>query len=88
MRALLLLFIVGCAPLTELEVEERAWRAGINLQNWELCELAYRQSGKPTWHVGHSHKHPGSMAQRAWNVRDDLRVNFCKSILGKYWAEY
>jgi len=82
---------MGCAELTELEREERDWRRVIDKENWEMCELVYKQSGAPTWHIGHVHSRTGrpqSLQAEAHNNKSDLITNRCKSILGDYWIKY
>jgi hypothetical protein len=90
--ALILFWIFGCAPMTEQERELSAWKAGIDAENWSLCQMAYRQHGKPTIHIDHTHqrtrKDGTTPATRRWIVRQDLSDNNCSYILGDYWINY
>ncbi len=79
---------MGCAPLTGLEKEERAWKANIDLENWENCEAIYSHNLQATWHIGHSHDHPRSRMQNRHDIRADLVTNRCRWILGEYWIRY
>ena len=86
MKYLPLILLVGCA--SNLTEGEREWREGIDRENWALCERVYRDQRRPTLHVGHTHKYEGRRPPKIWHVRDDLRTNYCRSVLGRYWVNY
>ncbi len=79
---------MGCAPLTEIEKEERDWKTNIDLENWENCELVYSRSLQATWHMGHSHNHNRSKMQSRCDIRSDLVNNSCRLVLGEHWIRY
>lgn len=86
--ALLLLFAVisGCAtPLTEEQLEERAYRHNEALTKWETCERVYNQMNVPTIHKDHQHRR--GYKTRSWDVKDDLWRNNCHRMLcqAKLW---
>lgn len=89
--ASLVLALSGCASqLTEEEIEVRRQ---IDLENWNLCELAIKLVNDYTIHVGHSHsrnrnRNRGNSTKQAWIIRDDIRSNQCRYRLGKYWVKY
>jgi len=71
--------------------EVRMWRDGIDAENWEMCELAYRNSGVPTMHYDHTHdKFRGIMTEssRKAAIRSDLLANRCRSSLKDWWIDY
>lgn len=88
------LTISGCASTPE-ELVTRQERFEVDFANWQMCELAYQQSRKPTFHDDHIHSSTRALnmdkvtlADR-WNVKSDLMTNNCRMILGKdYWLSY
>lgn len=77
-----LVIITGCTTLT---VEERNDRRIIDRDNWSLCVLAYKQSGRPTEHREHSSEHKYITPI---DLKMDLGFNNCEQVLGKHWAPY
>jgi hypothetical protein len=88
--------MVGCSGLgacstvlTEDELFARDWKRGIDAQNWELCDYAYRKAGRPTVHRDHRHTRHGI---RHMNpdaaIRSDLLQNDCRIVLRDYWIDY
>jgi hypothetical protein len=69
-----------------LSDDERAWRRGIDRENWFLCEKALAQLGRFTIHFDHTHS--GNRPVRAFYIKSDLMRNDCAGVLGEYWAEY
>jgi hypothetical protein len=93
--ALILWWIFGCTTLTEAEREERLWKIGIDAENWQMCEQVYKELGKPTYHLDHTHPTTKRAAQRVpttangwWDLKSDLSVNRCREILGDYYIKY
>lgn len=80
----LLLLLSGCSSGALYTPEELEWRHQMDRENWALCELAYKNAGVATFHKGHIH---GRGIVRIHDVRTDLAINHCRSILGPYWAE-
>ncbi len=83
----LILVSTGCA-ITPEERQRRLDRSVIDQENWTLCELAYANANRPTWHIDHIHTRSlrGSALRAA--LRSDLRINSCKQILRDYWVDY
>lgn len=77
------LLFISCSSLDDISEDEREWRKAIDVENWELCQLAYRQEG-----VAIRHNHIHSRYIRWYEIRDDLVVNNCAVILGDYWIRY
>ncbi len=85
MKYLPLLFLLACAPLTELQKEERAYALAVAKENWYMCNLIYEESGQYTVHYDHTHgKHD---RVTVWDYRRDLDLHGCRHILGDAWAE-
>jgi hypothetical protein len=86
------LFLGACAGnLTEDEQFRKDWNEQVDLRNWRLCEQAYMQAGKPTWHKDHTHSMGlGKGRLRNEDVRSDLMTNRCRGVLkpAGYWEEY
>jgi len=82
----LLFLLASCAPLTELQKEEREYRSDIDRENWYMCNKAYSAHGAPTIHYDHRHGRRDNV--RSWDIKSDLMVNQCRSILGEAWADY
>lgn len=79
---LIALALAGCAtPLTE---EEREYQHQINRENLAMCEKAYLKAGRA---MVSDHGHDRGTKHTNSQIRRDLRVNRCKRVLGKYWAE-
>ena len=80
-KLILLLFILtGCA--TALTEDERQLQHAIDRENWELCQIAYRQSNEIMISY-HDHKRG---PHKNHEVRADLRDNSCRLVLGEtYW---
>lgn len=53
-------------------------------ENWQMCERAYAQAGKATYHSGHTHRRGQKL--HIEHIRSDLATNHCRMILGPYWA--
>lgn len=82
---LLLVFAGACSttPEAEAELVDKLWREQIDRENWELCVLAYSNSGRFML-FDHAHKDNESILEIRW----DLGRNMCKSALGKHWIDY
>lgn len=80
---IIVICLSGCTTLSD---EERAWRHGIDAENWEMCLLVYKQNDVPTIHYEHTHKYKNRV--RPWDISSDLRNNRCRSILKDYWIHY
>lgn len=78
-------FLVGLGGCATYTPEEREWRQGIDAENWTLCQLAYRQAGKPTWS---KHDHRRHLPHRSHEIAEDLMVNNCRMVLGEQWIDY
>jgi len=90
MRYLPLLFLLAsCAPLTELQKEERAYSLAVAKENWYMCNLIYENKRLYTVHYDHSHSKRDEERGlvRVWDYRMDLRTQDCRRILGDAWAE-
>ena len=90
MKYLPLLFLLAsCAPLTELQKEERAYVHAVARENWQMCNAIYFKSGIYTVHYNHTHRDRDEKIGKGtdWDYRDDLRVHGCKRLLGDAWAE-
>ena len=85
---LFLLLCGSCTAMTPAERERQQERLAIDLENWEMCELAYSQSHQPTWHYGHTHARPLKGLALREAVRSDLVTNRCRWVLGDHWADY
>lgn len=84
----LLLLMSGCASSQTVEEKEKFEDTRrIAEANWYACEAIYKQAGRPTYHLDHTHKWDERRPSRAavWN---DLFVNDCKQLLGEEWLEY
>lgn len=70
--------------------EVRAWRRGIDAENWDMCVLAYKNSGIPTIHYNHSHNGRSLMSEPSKReaIRSDLIHNHCRTNLKDWWIEY
>ena len=73
--------------LATCQLEVRDYRRGIDKYNWELCEMALRNSDSWAWHIGHG-AHKGSKSQIAAFIKQDLTVNGCRMGLRDHWAQY
>ena len=81
---LLIVLIVSCqSPLTD---DELAWRRGIDNENWFLCARAYELARIRVTHYDHEHGRLNRVTP--FNIRSDLRVNNCVTVLGPHWIEY
>jgi hypothetical protein len=90
LTAFCILILCGCAskPLTEEQIEEREWNRAMDRENWALCEQLYKQAGKPTYHIDHSHsKGVGKSRNRHWWIESDLLTNQCRRVLRDEWLE-
>jgi len=79
-KYLLPLLLVGCASMTEDDVE---YRHTVDMANWINCQNVYLREGKPTYH---RHHHKSRM--KAVEIRDDVFVNSCRMVLGEEWIDY
>jgi len=74
--ALLTLLLVGCA--STLTPDERQYRDVENALKWDACQKIYAEHGKPTIS---KHAHGRTRKHRPHEVREDLILNNCQSIL-------
>ena len=77
--------VVGCAAGPQRPVYEQEARFAIDTENWETCKLVYSNELVPTIST---HTHRKGRTHRSWEVKDDLNLNYCRFILGKYWISY
>lgn len=82
---LCLLFVVGCAPLTEDELAEREYNRAVEKELYEMCRAQYRLQGKHMYHVGHVHER-GVVRGEAEHtaIKSDLYYNDCYKVVGGY----
>ena len=78
-----LALLVGCVSAA-INSEEREYREAIDKENWGMCMAAYQRAGKPTYHFYHR----GHGDPKPYQIKEDLVVNGCKRVLGRYWVEY
>ena len=62
------------------------YKAGVDNINWWMCERAIREGGG--WTLHYDHRHGRWDKVKRWDIRDDLRTNGCRQILGPEWANY
>jgi len=67
------------------QLEVRQERRLIDKENWNLCQLAYRQNNVPVWHIDHSGEH---RVYNPMHIKMDLKNNSCKVVLRDHWAPY
>lgn len=79
--AWLSLVLVGCAPLTETERFQREYDHAVNEERWAECQRIYKNARVPTVS---DHAHIAGWPHKPWQVRDDLLLNNCDSLL-KDW---
>ncbi len=73
----------ACAPLTEQEKFDRAYRHAEDEQKWEACKMVYKANRQPTYS---RHTHQRGRKHRPHEVRDDLLDNACDIALrGVSW---
>ena len=82
MKLIALLLLSGCA--SNLSVEDREWREGIDRENWQMCDSAYNRARVVVYHMDHRHGRNAVW----WQIKSDLVHNHCRKVLGKYYAEY
>ncbi len=88
MTAIIVLFIAiaaacigGCSTMTP---DEREALHARNVINWERCKVEYASVYKKT-RTNHGHRR--GFPHKAYEIRDDLLVNNCRRVLGKYWVD-
>lgn len=77
---IVLLLLVGCAPLTE----EAKYKATVDKANWLNCEAEYIRQRKIIYH---RHHHDANRISRG-DIKDDLLTNDCKRVLHEEWINY
>lgn len=92
-----LMLIAGCATQhnqcnnysgeqqRKCQADIREWRQGIDQINWELCE---RTLNHYTIVVKSDHSHHKFRPHRPHEIKADLRLNNCRSVLQEHWSEY
>lgn len=81
----LLIVMVACTSVQNLDREEHEYRERVDRANWDNCAAVYRSAGKPTIH---DHVHDPGKPIRRQELLDDLRWNGCKMLLGDEWLDY
>jgi len=86
MRVILVLLpmFVSCAN-DKITDDEREWRAAMDRENWYNCSAAYARQNVFTVST---HTHDRHRTHKAHEIKDDLRTNNCKVVLGKEWIYY
>lgn len=86
MKVLLVLLpmLVSCAN-DKITDDEREWREAMDRENWHNCRAAYARHNVFTVST---HTHGRHRTHKANEIKDDLRKNNCKVVLGKEWIYY
>jgi hypothetical protein len=85
-RLLILWLIVasctGCATLTTEQEDARLDHIAQDVDVWVLCSKVYKQMGRPTVHVDHSHDRMRQTTpnRAVENMRSDIMHNGCRMI--------
>ncbi len=82
---MVLVACIGCSTTMTLdERDERDARHARAYRNWELCKMAYNGLHKRTIS---DHDHRRAFPHRIYEVEADLRINGCRTVLGKHWVD-
>jgi len=82
--ALAIAVLCGCSA-TPLNPLDRQLQHAIDAENWDLCQRSYNKTRDTRMASRHDHSRRHGGRHTTWEVRQDLIINNCRVVLGKYW---